>query len=44
MGDEEDEEQDEVDQSTVTFGEHAFQFEKFEQVRRASLLVRAHLS
>lgn len=32
----EDEEELEVESGTVSFGEHAFQFEKFEQVRPAS--------
>ncbi|GAA5969681.1 hypothetical protein JCM11641_008004 [Rhodosporidiobolus odoratus] len=31
MGNEEDEEEIEIEQSAVSFGEHAFQFEKFEQ-------------
>lgn len=33
----EDEEELEVERETVSFGEHAFQFEKFEQVSSSSL-------
>jgi hypothetical protein len=36
MGAEEDEEEIEIEQSAVSFREHAFQFEKFEQVRLPS--------
>lgn len=37
----ENEEEEEIERGTVSFGEHAFQFEKFEQVRRRRIFSKA---